>query len=102
MKVGMLIICRATGIFHAACGFVGREILVLVRKAIIVANLLAGHQLAPTEIIVTVAAEVVVVQLGRPGHDLAARNGDTGQAQPTIGSIIGIAHLDRTRHKTAG
>src|SRR5688500_14605653 len=60
VRVRMLVAGGLVGIVHAAGGVVGREILVLVAEVVIVADFLAGDELAPGRSVVLRHVEIGV------------------------------------------
>src|SRR3990167_2867381 len=70
MLVGMRIAIWKSGIFHAGLRHIGVEILVLVAKAIIMADFLAGNELLPVLGIILRPSKICIVELGRTGHDV--------------------------------
>ena len=98
----MLVAGRDAGIFHARVGRVGREILVLVGEAVIVADLLAGHRRAPRRRVILRKSVIGVVELGRALGDMAARQPDRGDAEPAVLAVGGVADQDLAGLRLAG
>ncbi len=93
--VRIRILVRRILVVHAARQGIIIEVLVLVAKADVVAQFLAGDTLLPVIGVVVRPREIGVVELGVPGRDVAGRiDRDPGNAEPAVLPIVEVADPD--------